>query len=53
MNNMSCPICKNNDIRKLEINTETNNYENGKYLIGYDITFYFCMDCNNVFGKKW
>ena len=50
---MACPICKSNDIRELENSTETiNNFENGKYLIGYDITFYFCMDCNNIFGKK-
>jgi len=50
---MACPLCKSNDIRELQDITETtDNFKSSKYIIGYDITFYFCMDCNNIFGKK-
>jgi len=50
---MACPLCKSNDIRELQDITETiDNFKNGKYIISYNITFYFCMDCNNIFGKK-
>lgn len=49
---MSCPLCKSNDIRELQCNTETLSKFNGKYSIEYNINLYFCMDCNNIFGKK-
>jgi len=39
---MSCPICKSNDIRELENNTETiDNFENGKYHIRYYFLFLY------------
>lgn len=50
---MTCPLCKSNDIRKLDFNRETEiSYSEGKFLMSYDITFYYCMDCNNIFGKR-
>lgn len=50
---MSCPLCKSNDVRELECNTETtDNFENGKFIMRHNIQFLFCMDCNNIFGKR-
>ena len=49
---MTCPICKSNDIKELGINTETIKSFSKIYESSYDINFYFCMDCNNIFGKK-
>ena len=50
--NMVCPLCKSNDIKELEINTETIKSFSKIYESSYDINLYFCMDCNNIFGKK-
>ena len=49
---MSCPLCKSNDVKELEINTETTKSFYKVYESSYDINLYFCMDCNNIFGKK-
>jgi len=56
---MNCHLCKSNDIKELKINTETiKSFNkiiksfNKIYKSSYDINLYFCMDCNNIFGKK-
>ena len=50
---MSCPLCKSNDVRELGCTTKTiDNFRLGKFLLSYDIDLYYCMNCNNVFGKR-
>ena len=48
-----CPCCESDNFMKINFNsiaTEVSYRRKDNY--DWNINYYFCLDCNNIFGEK-